>query len=133
MMSADNNQINQLWNAYIQSKLENNVIPLKKELVYFLTHTTIDFFDYEEFEYGEFGDIAIRYLDFLYGEEEVEIRRIDSVTSSFEPTWGFMHKKESSHFDFWVKHRFDLNEEETNIVLQWTDTFLRAIVKKDDR
>lgn len=130
-MAIDYQQLNKIWTAYITNKVTTSPEPVNKQLIDFLLNATIDFMDYEDFEYGEYGDIGIRYLDFLYGEEEVEVRRIESLDESFEPTWGFMHKNRKNDFDNWLKKRFGLCDNETRVTLEWVHTFLYAVLKKE--
>ena len=129
---SKNDQLTTLWHAYIGHQVKANTSELSKPLSHFLTNATIDFMDYEEFEYGEYGDIGIRYVDFLYNEEEIEVRLIDSVDDSFEPMWGFPHKKPKSHFDIWLSSTLGANEIEKTCTLLWVERFLRTVLKNND-
>lgn len=124
-MNVQQTQMNQWWKTYITHTLEKETTTLPSEVCSFLQSLHIDFMDYETSEYGEYGDIAVRYMDIFYQEEEIEIRRIDSATNDFLPTWGFMHQHTRKHFDSWVRNEFSLDEPQTSTVLGYVDFFLR--------
>lgn len=132
-MKFEPTKLNVVWHSYIQHRLESHPDKMNPALIQFLTASQVDFMDMEVCEYGEWGDIRVRYLDFLYGEEEVEIRRISSVTDSFAPTWGYMHMKAAKHFDHWLLTKFECSEQDQIQVLDWIDTFLNAVLKEESR
>lgn len=132
-MKYEPTQVNEIWNTYIQHRIDNHPQKMDASLIDFLTRSTVDFMDMEQCEYGEWGDIRVRYLDFLYGEEEVEIRRISSISDLFEPTWGYMHMKTTKHFDHWLLHNFNCSCDEQQQVLLWIDVFLNALLKEENQ
>jgi hypothetical protein len=132
-MSTNLSQINMLWKSFINNQLSSNNTFLNDTVIKFLLESKIDFVDFEECEYGEFGDIQVRFIDFLFNDEEIEVRRIHSKTNDYEPTWGYMHLKPYKHFDYWLRNKFSLNLEQENIVLQWIDKFLHVLFKDKNK
>lgn len=123
-------QLTTLWQQFITHKINENQNELSFDACKFFQNARVDFMDIESLDYLEYGEIVVRYFDLIVGEEEVEIRLVDSADERFQPQWGFFGKDKKKHFDQWLQKRFGLEENEVADFLSWTNTFLRAVLKK---